>query len=155
MRVEFAHRFTEDCHSLGIKIHGTFIVGLPGETKQTIAETIAFAKRLNPHTIQVSLAAAYPGTHLYKTATENGWLHQASGDLVAQNGFQVSSLDYPHLSHQEIFEASAEFYRQFYFRPRKIGDIAREMLRSWDMTKRRLREGLEFLRYLRQRKDLS
>lgn len=75
MRVEFAHRFTEDCHSLGIKIHGTFIVGLPGETKQTIAETIAFAKRLNPHTIQVSLAAAYPGTHLYKTATENGWLH--------------------------------------------------------------------------------
>ena len=29
------------------------------------------------------------------------------------------------------------------------------MLRSWDMTKRRLREGLEFLRYLRQRKDLS
>lgn len=67
----------------------------------------------------------------------------------------MSSLDYPHLSHQEIFEASAEFYRQFYFRPRKIGEIAREMLRSWDMTKRRLREGLEFLRYLRQRKDLS
>ncbi|MGD6664998.1 radical SAM protein, partial [Xanthomonas citri pv. citri] len=62
MRVEVAERFTKDCHDLGIAIHGTFIVGLPGETKETIQETIAFAKRINPHTIQASLAAPYPGT---------------------------------------------------------------------------------------------
>ncbi|WP_164066610.1 radical SAM protein, partial [Serratia marcescens] len=52
MRVEVAEKFTKDCHELGIAIHGTFIVGLPGETKETIQETIAFAKRINPHTIQ-------------------------------------------------------------------------------------------------------
>src|SRR5207237_3568188 len=73
MRVEVAETFTKDCHELGIAIHGTFIVGLPGETKETIQETIAFAKRINPHTIQVSLAAPYPGTFLYKQAVENGW----------------------------------------------------------------------------------
>ena len=155
MRVEFAQRFTEDCHSLGIKIHGTFIVGLPGETRETISETIQFAKRLNPHTIQVSLAAAYPGTHLYRTAKENGWLHQEAEELVGKNGFQVSSLNYPHLSHQEIFEAAAEFYRRFYFRPGKIAEISAEMLGSWDLTRRRLREGVEFFRYLNQRKDVS
>ena len=55
-------------------IHGTFILGLPGETKETIQETIKFAREVNPHTIQVSVAAPYPGTELYRQAQENGWL---------------------------------------------------------------------------------
>jgi len=151
MRVEFARRFTSDCHKLGIKIHGTFIVGLPGETHETIKETIAFAKEINPHTIQVSLAAAYPGTFLYNQAMENNWLRRQNDELVANNGFQVSSLEYPHLSHEEIFEALSEFYKSFYFRPRKIAEITWEMMQSWEMTKRRLREGVEFFRFLNQR----
>ena len=68
MRVEVAKKFTKDCHDLGITIHGTFILGLPGETKETIEETIRFATEINPHTIQVSLAAPYPGTFLYQQA---------------------------------------------------------------------------------------
>ena len=151
MRVEFARRFSSDCHKLGIKIHGTFIVGLPGETHETIKETIAFAKEINPHTIQVSLAAAYPGTFLYNQAMENNWLRRQNDELVADNGFQVSSLEYPHLSHEEIFEALSEFYKSFYFRPRKIAEITWEMMQSWEMTKRRLREGVEFFRFLNQR----
>src|SRR5262249_11387217 len=42
MLVDVARRFTKDCHELGIKIHGTFILGLPGETRETIEETIRF-----------------------------------------------------------------------------------------------------------------
>ena len=68
MLVDVARRFTKDCHELGVTIHGTFILGLPGETKETIEETIRFAQEINPHTLQVSLAAPYPGTHLYKQA---------------------------------------------------------------------------------------
>ena len=45
MLVDVARRFTKDCHDLGITIHGTFILGLPGETRETITETINFAKR--------------------------------------------------------------------------------------------------------------
>ena len=48
MRIEVAKRFTKDCHELGIKIHGTFILGLPGETRETIEETIRFADRDQP-----------------------------------------------------------------------------------------------------------
>jgi hopanoid biosynthesis associated radical SAM protein HpnJ len=155
MRVDFARRFTADCHKLGIKIHGTFIVGLPGETRDTIKETIRFAKEINPHTIQVSLAAAYPGTRLYREAQENGWLRRDSSGLVADDGIQISSLEYPHLSQQEIFEALETFYRSFYFRPRKIAEITLEMLQSWEVTKRRLREGVEFFRFLRQREDVA
>lgn len=155
MRVEFARRFSADCHKLGIKIHGTFIVGLPGETHDTIEETIRFAQEINPHTIQVSLAAAYPGTALYRQAREKGWLLQEGDRLVADDGIQVSALEFPHLSHAEIFGALAEFYKRFYFRPRKIGEITFEMLQSWQMTKRRLREGAEFFRFLYQRKDTA
>src|SRR5262249_43205134 len=87
MRVDVARRFTKDCHTLGIAIHGTFIMGLP-ETKETIQETIRFATDINPHTIQVSLAAPYPGTFLFNQAMKNGWLDDAHAELVNEDGVQ-------------------------------------------------------------------
>ena len=82
-RVERAREFSEDCHRLRIKIHGTFVVGLPGETKETIQQTIQFAKDVNPHTLQVSLPAAYPGTFLYDQAKKEGW-HRNVGKFAKE-----------------------------------------------------------------------
>jgi len=155
MRVEFARRFTKDCHELGIVIHGTFILGLPGETRETIQETLDFAKEINPHTIQVSLAAPYPGTFLYRQAKENGWLYNEEIDLLTQEGTQIAPLNYPHLSHTEIFASVEDFYRKFYFRPSKIASIVAEMIASPAMMKRRLREGIEFFQFLRSRRDAA
>ena len=152
MRIEVARRFTKDCHELGIKIHGTFILGLPGETTETIQETIRFATEINPHTLQVSLAAPYPGTFLYKQAVENGWLDAEHAELVTDAGIQIAPLHYPHLSHTEIFDSVEMFYRKFYFRAPKIASIVNEMVRSPQMMKRRLREGVEFFQFLRERK---
>ena len=155
MRIEFARRFTKDCHELGITIHGTFILGLPGETRETIEETIRFATEINPHTIQVSLAAPYPGTYLYRQALDNGWLDRANADLVDAQGVQIAPLHYPHLSHTEIFDSVETFYRRFYFRSNKIASIVGEMVRSPQMMKRRLREGLEFFHFLRERRETA
>jgi radical SAM superfamily enzyme YgiQ (UPF0313 family) len=152
LRTDIARRFTSDCRKLGIAIHGTFILGLPGETQETILETIQFAMDINPHTIQVSLAAPYPGTELYRQAVANGWLVENEGlNLVNSEGVQLSPLQYPNLGAAEIYGAVEIFYRRFYFRPRKIAELTGEMLRSWEMTKRRLREGVEFFRFLRAR----
>lgn len=151
MRIEVAKQFTRDCHELGIKIHGTFILGLPGESKDTIQETITFAKEINPHTLQVSLAAPYPGTFLHKQATENGWLDASNAELIDENGVQIAPLHYPHLSHTEIFDSVETFYRKFYFRAPKIASIVGEMVRSPQMMKRRLREGVEFFQFLKDR----
>jgi len=151
MRVDVARRFTRDCHELGITIHGTFILGLPGETKETIEETIKFATEINPHTIQVSLAAPYPGTFLYNQAVENGWLDAEHAELVDEHGIQIAPLHYQHLSHEEIFDSVETFYRRFYFRAGKIASIVGEMVRSPEMMARRLREGVEFFRFLRER----
>ena len=150
LRTDIARRFTADCRKLGIVIHGTFILGLPGETQETIQKTIEFAKEINPHTIQVSLAAPYPGTTLYKQAVAEGWLQESEAQhLVNEKGVQLAAISYPHLSKEEIFHSMEVFYKRFYFRPSKIWEIVREMLTSWEMTRRRLREGAEFFRFLR------
>jgi hopanoid biosynthesis associated radical SAM protein HpnJ len=155
MRIEVAEKFTKDCHELGIAIHGTFIMGLPGETQETIQQTIDWARKINPHTIQVSLAAPYPGTFLYNQAVENGWLDADNAELVDENGVQIAPLHYPHLSHAEIFDNVETFYKAFYFRPKKIASIVGEMLTSPDMMKRRLREGVEFREFLKDRKGAA
>ena len=152
MLIDVAKRFTRDCHDLGITIHGTFILGLPGETRETIEETIRFATEINPHTIQVSLAAPYPGTFLHRQALENGWLNEEDAAVVDGNGVQLAALHYPHLSHTEIFQSVDDFYRRFYFRAPKIAAMLGEMLRSSQMAKRRLREGAEFFQFLRARR---
>src|SRR5579862_9355632 len=129
LRTDIARRFTEDCRKLGILIHGTFILGLPGETTETIEKTIRFAKEINPHTIQVSLAAPYPGTTLYRQAVDNGWLQENDAvNLVNERGVQLAAISYPHLSKEQIFHSMEVFYKRFYFRPGKIWEIVREML---------------------------
>ena len=155
MLVDVARRFTKDCHELGIKIHGTFILGLPGETKETIEQTIKFAVEINPHTMQVSLAAPYPGTALYRQAVENGWLDAEHAELIDERGVQIAPLHYPHLKHTEIFDSVESFYKRFYFRAPKIASIVGEMVTSPQMMKRRLREGVEFFRFLRERNQAA
>jgi len=153
LRVERARRFAADCHELGITVHGTFILGLPGETRETIQETIRFAREVNPHSLQVSVAAPYPGTELYRQAMENGWLPEDDdgAQLVGQDGTQLAALSYPHLGHTEILKSVDDFYRRFYFRAGKLAEMSAEMFRQPDMAARRLREGGEFVRFLNRR----
>src|SRR2546427_1371375 len=151
IRLDMARQFTKHAKALGIKIHGTFILGLPGETAETIPETIRFACDIDPDTIQVSIAAPYPGTELLRQAVDNGWV---SGEpLVDGRGAQVSALSYPHLLSGEISRSTEEFYRTFYFRPRKMFSIVREMLADRHVMWRRLREGREFLQFMAARTD--
>jgi radical SAM superfamily enzyme YgiQ (UPF0313 family) len=155
MRIDVARKFTKDCRELGIAIHGTFIMGLPGETKETIEETIRYATEINPHTIQVSLAAPYPGTFLFNQAVKNGWLDTLNAELVNEDGVQIAPLHYPHLTQTEIFNSVDEFYRRFYFRSGKIASIMGEMVRSPQIMMRRLREGIEFFHFLRERRGAA
>ena len=150
IRLDVARRFTRDARALGIKIHGTFILGLPGETRETIQATIRFAQEIDPDTIQVSLAAPYPGTELYRQARENGWL--AGDGLVDDRGTQVSALSYPDLDNTEIASSTEEFYRRFYFRPQKMFAMAKDMIANPSIIGRRLAEGREFLQYMSARR---
>src|SRR5438046_6037575 len=150
-------RFTRACHQAGVVIHGTFILGLPVETRESIENTIRFAQELDVFSIQVSLAAPYPGTELFEMARQNGWfVKKDKTDLVEQDGFQQSALEYPGLNKDKIFEEVDRFYRAYYLRPKPILRIIKTMLEDKDVFVRRCREGYEFFKSLRQRKvDLA
>jgi radical SAM superfamily enzyme YgiQ (UPF0313 family) len=143
----------KNCHRLGIRVHGTFILGLPIETRETVEETIRFAEELDPFSIQVSIAAPYPGTELYRDARANGWLDEQA--LVSTSGIQVSTLRYAHLTADEIEDAVERMYRRFYFRLKPILRFLREMATDRRMLVRRLREGGEFFDYLHERRQIA
>jgi hopanoid biosynthesis associated radical SAM protein HpnJ len=147
-------RFTRACHRAGVVIHGTFILGLPVETRETIEQTIRFAQELDVFSLQVSLAAPYPGTELYEMARQNGWFAKKDKtDIVHGDGFQQSTLEYPGLSKEQIFDEVERFYRTYYLRPQPILRIIKTMLADKDIFVRRCREGYEFFRSLSQRKE--
>jgi hopanoid biosynthesis associated radical SAM protein HpnJ len=152
--VERAVRFMNDCKKLGIRVHGTFILGLPGESLETIQQTIEFAIAIDPNTIQVSLAAPYPGTELYAQAQQNGWLISEE-QLLLDNGAQDFPMQYPDLDRRAVFNSVEDFYRRFYFRPKPILRIMKDMVKDPDVRRRRLREGKEFFQYMRQRREAA
>ena len=114
--VERARQFAKDCHSLGLTIHGDFILGLPGETKESIRNTINFAKSLDCETIQVSIAHAYPGTEFYDYAKANGYI--TNERMEDGGGHQMAHIEYPGLPTDYVMEMVHKFYDEYYFRPR-------------------------------------
>ncbi len=138
IKVEESRRFAEEAHRLGFTIHGCFMIGAPGETKETAQATINLAKSLPLDTIQISGICAYPGTEIYKWAKENGYLVPKDwSEWVGEDLEQVTLLSYPQLSKKEIDELIDRGLREFYLRPKQIlkmvlnirdlGDIKRKM----------------------------
>jgi hypothetical protein len=85
---------------------------------------------------------------------QNGWfVKKDKTDLVEDDGFQQSALQYPGLNKEEIFEAVDRFYRAYYLRPKPILRIIKTMLEDKDVFVRRCREGYEFFKSLKQRKN--
>src|SRR5579885_1927615 len=148
--VEMARTFMKNCRKVGIKVHGDFIIGLPGETKETIEKTINFAKELDCETIQVSLAHAYPGTELYERGTREGFL--AGEAITDAGGHQLPHLEYPGLSKEYMVEAVNRFYDSYYFRPKVAWRIVRDALWDGHERKRLYHEAVDFLKLRADRK---
>jgi radical SAM superfamily enzyme YgiQ (UPF0313 family) len=143
--LERARQFTKDCHKLGLVVHGDFIMGLPGETHETINNTIAFAKELDVETIQVSVAHAYPGTELYEYAMKNGFM-VADSKMVDEGGHQMAQIQYPGLPADEIMSAVHRFYDEYYFRPKAVYRILRKAAFNNVERKRLYKEAKSFLK---------
>jgi hopanoid biosynthesis associated radical SAM protein HpnJ len=150
--LELARRFVKWCRELGIQVHGTFMVGLPGETKESIEASIRFACELDPDTIQVSLATPYPGTEFYDYCRDRGFLQDQ--ELVqGMTGYQQCVVDYPALAASDIFQAVPRFYRRFYFRPRYMARALKVMLHDPVERRRLLKEAREFFSFLFKRRQ--
>jgi hopanoid biosynthesis associated radical SAM protein HpnJ len=143
--LERARQFVKDCKKLGLAVHGDFILGLPGETRETIRKTIDFAKELNVETIQVSVAHAYPGTEFYDYVKDNNFIIQQH-DMVDLGGHQVAHVQYPGLPADYVMEMVNRFYDEYYIhRPRIWIPIVLGAMFKTDDRKRLYKEAREFL----------
>ena len=148
--IEMAERFTANCKKLGLQVHGDFMVGLPGETRESLRRSVEFAKRLDCTTIQVAIAAPYPGTEFYDYAARNGQLTVDS--MLDETGHQMPNVVYPGLDRAELVEWVERFYGEYYFRPRVAWRVVRKAL--WDGAERRrlYKEAREYMALRSKRK---
>lgn len=150
--IDMAQRFTANCKKLGLVIHGDFIVGLPGETRETLRNTIDFAKRLDVETIQVSLGHAYPGTEFYDYAKKNALVSIAG--MADETGHQLPNVIYPGiLDEAELMEWVERFYAEYYFRPKAAWRIVRKAMFDADDRKRLYKEAKEYMALRGKRKQ--
>jgi radical SAM superfamily enzyme YgiQ (UPF0313 family) len=151
--LEMGRNFVKNCKKVGIRVHGDFIIGLPGETKETIEKTINFAKDLDCETIQVSMAHAYPGTELYDQGTREGFL---AGEAITDiGGHQLPHLEYPGLSKEYMVESVNRFYDSYYFRPKVAWRIVRDALWDGHERKRLYHEAVDFMKLRADRIKVS
>lgn len=121
LKLEEIYQFTKDAKKAGILIHGCFLVGNPGETKETLEKTLEMAKKLNPDTAQFYPVMAYPGTRLYKWAEENGYLKNKNfREWVTKEGLHNCLVSTPHLTEKDLKEWADNARREFYMRPKYI-----------------------------------
>ncbi|MFH1439365.1 MAG: radical SAM protein [Candidatus Woesearchaeota archaeon] len=103
---------------VGIKTAGNFMLGNIGETKKTMRQTINLAKRLNPDTITFFQTSPYPGTQVYYTALEKGYLREGlkwrDFALLSKN---PPVLNLPNLPPHVVKQWIKKAYREFYLRP--------------------------------------
>jgi radical SAM superfamily enzyme YgiQ (UPF0313 family) len=120
---------------VGIKTQAFFLFGMPGETHETVQETIEFAKELNASSTQFAVAIPHPGTALYEECKANGWL---TSEVWADYTSEASLIETPWLSATEVEEARIRAYREYYYRPKFIiGEALR--IRRWADIKRLVR----------------
>src|SRR5690242_4915054 len=131
--VQRALDFTRDCHKLGLVIHGDFILGLPGETKESIRNTIEFAKQLDCETIQVSIAHAFPGTEFFDYAKEHGFITNAA--MMDDGGHQMAHIEYPGLPTEYVMEMVHKFYDEYFFRPKQAGRVGWKSIKNCDVKR--------------------
>jgi len=141
--IEQAGRFTKNCKKLGLLIHGDYIIGLPGETPQSIRRTIDFAKRMDTETIQVSIAHPYPGTEFYDYVRSNNLITLDS--MTDEKGHQLPNITYGELDQPEILEWVERFYDEYYFRPKVAWRIVRKAIFDGTERRRLYKEAKEYL----------
>ena len=110
----------------GIRTKGFFILGHPGETRETMRMTIDFALELPLDDISVCHMTPFPGTELHARAAEFG---DFDPDWGAMNLLNIVFI--PHgLTRNDLLSAQKELIRRFYFRPRIITDYGKRLVRN-------------------------
>ncbi len=131
----------------GIMNWGYFIIGLPGETEETIRETLDLSKRLPLDLALFHIAAPYPGTPFFFEVVENGWFRP--GTTWEEVDMDESTvLDYPGLPAERIEYWARRAFREWALRPGPMWTFLKSM-NSWQAVKSAVNVGWQALGWMR------
>jgi radical SAM superfamily enzyme YgiQ (UPF0313 family) len=109
--------FMKNTRRAGLLVNGCFILGLPGDTKDSIRETIEFAKELNPDTAQFYPLMVYPGTEAYEWAKRSGsLLYEDYSKWITKEGLHSTAVSRPELSSEELVMLCDQMRSEYYLR---------------------------------------
>ena len=127
-----AIRIIQHTKSLNINVHLTFSFGLPGETRETIRDTIGLALKLDPHSVQFSIITPFPGTALFEELDRQGRI--LTKDFSMYDGHHSCVFQPDNLSPADLEKAKQYAYRLWADYKRKkrglLGDV-RKFINYW------------------------
>jgi len=113
----------------GLMVHASFMIGLPGDTRETVMQTINWAIKLSPDVALFCIVTPFPGTELYDEAKKKGWMKEISSwdqiGLHMHTNFHTDTL-----SNKEIYKLYKLASRKFYLRPKFFLQLARRVLKN-------------------------
>jgi radical SAM superfamily enzyme YgiQ (UPF0313 family) len=128
----------------GIMNWGYFIIGLPGETEETIQQTIRFAKKLPLDIALFHVAAPYPGTPFFFEVVKEGWFRKGTRwESVDMDRGTV--LDYPGLPAERLLYWQKKAFRDWAFRPGPMFTYLKMLFSDWATFKSALSVGLQHI----------
>ena len=152
--VEQARGFAKNVKKARLLLHADFIIGLPGETKETIEKTKMFIREIKPEQIQVSVSSPFPGTELYEWCKENGYLlTDDPNEYLDEEGHQKAIISYPELTNDEMVKEVDKILKGYYLSLKYVPLALRQVLRRhcWDEMRRVLYSTRMFFGYISKR----
>lgn len=144
-------RFAADARRAGLMVLGDFVIGFPGETRETAEQTIRFARELRPNVAQFAIITPIPGTAFYQWAKKEGFL--LVDDLARsldEHGFQKCIVSYPQFTDRDIEEYVDKALKKYYLSPAFIPVALSNIFRKDGLHELTgmIRSATVFLRYL-------
>lgn len=142
-------RFRKDAERAGLLVHGCFMYGNEGETRESMKATLKMALELNCDTAQFYPIMVYPGTRAYETYKKLGCITATSyRDWLTEDGLHNCVVSVPGISKDELVAFADYSRRRFYLRPRYIGSKIGQIVQHPREAKRIIRAGTTMLKYL-------
>ena len=149
IQLQQVEQFFEDVKQAGVMVHGCFMAGNRGETRETMEKTLGLAKRLNPDTAQFYPLMVYPGTKAYEWARSEGLIKARTWkEWLTEDGHHSTVVDRPDLPHDEVVKFCDRARREFYLRPSYLVHKMRQLVRHPKEIRRVVRGFKTLAKYL-------
>jgi len=147
--IEQSLKFNQAAKKAKMRVHGCFMVGNPGETKETMMETLNFSKKLRLDTVQYFPLIVYPGTEAYEWAKKNNYITAENyNEWITEDGMHNCVLSTPEISSKELVDFCNYARKKFYLRPKYMLMKLGECLTNKDDFVRTMKSFMTFKNYL-------